>query len=395
MQVVVFNVKYSPNLGDGLLSECLEKEFRSCGEDVSVVTVDIAGRTDYGSGNPNRAAMLRVLQALPTTLRQAIARVMLNRIVERRVLPVARRELASADAVVLGGGNLIADADLNFPIKVAAVMKAAAEADVPAAVFGVGVSDHWSAAGTRMFVDAFTCRPLVHAAVRDRRSKDIWDRNLAARGVQSASLCRDPGLLSVRHFPIDGIRDATGTDVALCLTEPLLLRYHGAQGVGASLDDWLVALAADLAVRGRRITLFTNGSPEDRAYLDTLAPRFRRACGDAVTVASWFETPGDLARFVGSAALVIAHRMHACIAAYSYGVPSIGLAWDVKLDSFFASVDRSNFMVDPASVATADAAALAIRALTEGIAPDKLATVIAEARADVARTLASLRVATA
>ncbi len=400
MQVVVFNVKYSPNLGDGLLSECLEGELRSCGEDVSVVTVDIAGRTDYGSGNPNRAAMLRVLQALPATLRQVIARVMLNRVVNQRVLPAVRRELARADAAVLGGGNLIADADLNFPIKVAAVTKAAAEANVPTAVFGVGVSDHWSTAGTRMFVDAFTCRPLVHAAVRDQRSRDIWDRNLAAHGARPAALCRDPGLLSVRHFPIDGVRNGAHRgiarpDIALCLTEPLLLRYHGGKSVGTSLDDWLVALATDLVARGRRITLFTNGSPEDRAYLDMLAPRFRIACGDAVSVAPCFETPGDLARFVGSAGLVIAHRMHACIAAYSYGVPSIGLSWDVKLDSFFASVDRTDFMVNPASVATADAAALAVRALTEGIAPDKLAAVIAEARADVAQALASLRAAIA
>ncbi|RYD26520.1 MAG: polysaccharide pyruvyl transferase family protein, partial [Lysobacteraceae bacterium] len=64
MRIVVFNVKYSPNLGDGLLSECLEEELRSCGDDVSVVTVDIAGRTDYGTSGRNRRALLRILEAL-------------------------------------------------------------------------------------------------------------------------------------------------------------------------------------------------------------------------------------------------------------------------------------------------------------------------------------------
>lgn len=393
MRIVVFNVKFSPNLGDGLLSECLEGELRRCGHDVAVTTVDIAGRTGYGSGNPNRGRILRILQVLPPVARRAIARVVLGRTVRRCVLPRARAELARADAAILGGGNLIADADLNFPIKVAAVMRAAAGARVPAAVFGVGVSDHWSVPGARLFLDAFAARPLVHAVVRDRRSQEIWQRNLAARGARPAGLCRDPGLLSVREFPVapGGGRH----DVALCLTEPLLLRYHGAQGIDGGLDDWLVALAADLAARGRRITLFTNGSPEDRAYLEAMTPRFRNACGEALAVAPHFATPGELARFVGSSALVIAHRMHACIAAYSYGVPSIGLAWDVKLDSFFASVDRAGFMVDPAARSSGDAAALAVRALDEGIDPARREAVIAEAQADVAGVYEALRAAIA
>lgn len=391
MRIVVFNVKYSPNLGDGLLSECLEEELRSCGGDVSVVTVDIAGRTDYGASGRNRRALLRILEALPQTVRRSIAQIVLRRLVARHVLPAARRELHQADAAVLGGGNLIADADLNFPIKVAAVMRASAEANVPAAVFGVGVSDGWSAQGSRLFVGAFTHRPLIHAAVRDQRSQAIWDRNLTSRGARAASLCRDPGLLTVRHFPVaHGARD----DVALCLTDPLLLRYHGARNVGAELDTWMVTLAEDLTRSGRRVTLFTNGSSEDRAYLERLTPRFQATCGKAVSVAPHFDTPGDLARFIGGCALVIAHRMHACIAAYSYGVPNIGLAWDVKLDSFFASVERSDFMIDPATTPGVDAAALARRALAEGIDPAKREAVIAQARADVAQTCDSLRAAT-
>jgi polysaccharide pyruvyl transferase WcaK-like protein len=392
MRIVVFNVKYSPNLGDGLLSECLEGELRTCGDDVSVVTVDIAGRTDYGVGNPNRRAILRVLEMLPRPVRHAITKALLTRVVERRVLPGARRELAGADAAVLGGGNLIADADLNFPIKVHAVMGAAIDAGVPVAVFGVGVSDHWSAEGTRLFVDAFTRRPLAHAVVRDQRSLDLWDRHLVGHGARTAQLCRDPGLLAVRHFPVAKTR---GDVIALCLTDPLLLRYHGARGAGAKLDAWMVALAAELTRRGRRLVLFTNGSPEDRTYMESLTPRIRAECGDAVSVAPHFDAPGNLARFIGGCGLVIAHRMHACIAAYSYGVPNIGLAWDVKLDSFFASVGRSDFMIDPATVTTADAAALAQRALAEGISTSDREAVIAEARDDVARACDGLRKAVA
>lgn len=391
MRIVIFNVKYSPNLGDGLLSECLEAELRAQGSDIFVTSVDLATRAGYGQGGRYRGTSMAILESLPGFLRRIVAKVALKRLVSRRLAPLCQATLTDADAAVLGGGNLLADADLNFPIKIACALGEAAAAGTPVGVFGVGVSDNWSTEGAKLFGDALASVRLAHAAVRDERSQAIWNRKLGARGVASAILCRDPGLLTTRHFPAAPQRKEL---VGLCLTNPLALRYHGATTSDHALDDWLVALVEALVRSGKPIALFTNGSPEDREYLDRIAPRMT-ALGDPVSIAPGFETPRDLARFVSGCGLIVAHRMHACIAAYSYAIPHLGLSWDPKLDSFFESVGRSDFMVEPSQTSAIAAATLADRAIAEGINAGRHAAIVAEATQDVRALHESLAAAVA
>ena len=49
---------------------------------------------------------------------------------------------------------------------------------------------------------------------------------------------------------------------------------------------------------------------------------------------------------------MIAHRLHATILAFSYGVPAVGLRWDDKLTAFFGSVglEKHTTVLDHATV---------------------------------------------
>lgn len=65
-RIVLLNVKYSPNLGDGLLSECLERELARALPDCEVTSIDLAGRTGYPSGyGRTRGTALALLERLP------------------------------------------------------------------------------------------------------------------------------------------------------------------------------------------------------------------------------------------------------------------------------------------------------------------------------------------
>ena len=79
LRVGIFNVKYSPNLGDGLLSECLEAELALTVPGLTIESFDLAGRTDYGSSGRFRGAALSVLQRSPPMVRQVTARFLLGR----------------------------------------------------------------------------------------------------------------------------------------------------------------------------------------------------------------------------------------------------------------------------------------------------------------------------
>lgn len=81
------------------------------------------------------------------------------------------------------------------------------------------------------------------------------------------------------------------------------------------------------------------------------------ACRDA-----WSRTPGEfrhrvhllegfydqseIKHIIGHCDFMIASRMHACIAALSQGVPSVGLAYSRKFEGVFGSIDASDLVID-------------------------------------------------
>lgn len=391
MIVGALNVKYSANLGDGLLAECLEAELRACGPDIQTVALDLAGRTAYGDGLRGRRAVLSLLEATPQPLRRSAVGALLGLTVRHRLRPRWRHALGGVDALVLGGGNLMADADLNFPIKIEGALAEAAAAGLPLGVFGVGVSDNWSARGQALFRRALANSRLTHAAVRDAQSKAIWDRRLRPAGVRSAEVCRDPAVLAARHFPRSPKRPGP-LRIGLGLTSPLAIRYHSTRPTlrDGELTRWTSDLAAAMTAKGWEVALFTNGSPEDREYLLSVASQLQAA---GAVLAPSFSRPRELAKFISGRDLVLAHRMHACIAAYAYATPHIGFAWDEKLQRFFDSVGRGEFVVDAGRAAVADVIALADRGLAQGIAQGPHAACLRDARAGIVRLVDSLRAA--
>jgi polysaccharide pyruvyl transferase WcaK-like protein len=398
MNIALLNVKFSPNLGDGLLAECLERELAVALPGAMVVSIDLAGRGHYrGHGPSRRGRVIALLEALPRWARRRAVRVALAVLVRFRLRGHVRARLAGIDVVVVGGGNLLSDTDLNFPMKLAGALGEVARAGLPVAVHAVGVNRRWSRAGHHLFVRALCAGPLITATVRDQRSQRAWRDLLEPHGVPTAGLAGDPGLLAVCHFdpPRRELAPGPGNDalVGLCITSPLAVRYH-ASGPPPSVDFavWYHTAALALVAAGLRVVLFTNGSPEDRAFLGrhgaawAAAPRdIRSPRRHPITIAPAFATPAELVSFIAGCDVIIAHRMHACIVAHSFAIPSVGLKWDVKLDSFFALAGRQAFIADCADLDPDELVALTRRALANGVDRAQLARLIATTRADIAR----------
>lgn len=416
LRIALLNVKFSPNLGDGLLAECLERELaQALGNGAQVHSIDIAARVKWPRGGAGglratlRQRILAALERLTPGLRRFCAGLTLRAMSALVLRRHFRRQLAQCDAVVIGGGNLFTDADLNFPVKLDAAVRAVARRQIPLAVHAVGAGADWSAQGRRLLARAVTRVPLVHATVRDERSRQAWHAQLVADGAAGATLAGDPGLLAARHYPQAPRSSPTVSDrprVGLCITAPLALRYHvgqhhpgqhttardGAAEADTALCAWYGNVARALAEAGMDVVFFTNGSPEDHSCLHRNVEGWM-AHGNAserdaasrgwVSLAAPFSAPADLAAFVSGCDLVIAHRMHACIAAHAFGVPTIGLTWDEKLASFFELAGRARFAIDGTTFAPAAMAGLAQQALADGVDAARHAALIASTRADI------------
>jgi polysaccharide pyruvyl transferase WcaK-like protein len=79
-----------------------------------------------------------------------------------------------------------------------------------------------------------------------------------------------------------------------------------------------------------------------------------------------------------------AHRLHANIAAYSYGIPQVGFSWDTKLKSFLSQVGRGECLATVGVDPVEQTLQLGKRQLQTGVDRDKHLRVLRQAQADVA-----------
>ncbi|MCJ2188386.1 polysaccharide pyruvyl transferase family protein [Novosphingobium beihaiensis] len=384
-RTVIFNVKYSPNLGDGVIAECLEGELRRCDPRLAPFSIDMAGRTDFCSGHGrHRRRMLATREWLPDPVRSRLIPLLLSPLIRFRHAPRWRRRMRNCSSVVIGGGALFADVDQNFPIKLSQAVDLATENGLPVAIASVGVTNGWSRQGLQRLISRLLRARVLMSSVRDQASAETWNALFGARGVKPAKVAPDPGLLSARQFG-HSPRTASGQKrIALCVTAPIALRlHHEDEHNDRHLEAWMQGVARDLASRGCSVTLFTNGSPEDRLFRD----RLRTALSDTpeVEFAGDFATPQELAHFISGFDCILAHRLHACIVAYSYRIPCIGFAWDRKLRSFFEQTLRGRFVADPRAATPMDIAGLALAAMDEGVDAETHGQLVEEAAAAVRR----------
>jgi len=383
-KIAVFNVKFSPNLGDGVIAECLEHELEQWIKGAHIFGLDLAGRVRWSAPTDARGRLLRLalLQRVPAWIRDTAVGLILGLYIYIGLRPAWRRALADVDFVIFGGGQLIQDGDLNFPLKLAAAASVCHRRDLPFAVFAVGATPSRSSLGRCLLRRLLKSQALVHVAARDAFSASA----LKSMGCERVALCRDPGLLAANLWPAPARPTRERPLVGVGITHPVLLKHHAAEDVvgdGAGLIDLYVALVRDLVATNCDVVCFSNGGAEDEAIITTLRERFAAVfpamAMRRLRIAPRCSRPRDLAMLIASFDAVIAHRLHACILAYSYRIPHVGLAWDTKVKAFFTSVHRAAYSL-PLNMSTKDTIVPLLRqAIQEGIDGAVHARVLAEA----------------
>lgn len=365
MKVRLLNVRYSPNLGDGLLVECLETRCRAHLPGADVRSVDLAGRTDFGQGWNHRRRALRTLNWLPSPVRQCLAGAVLQAKIVHKLAAHYERHLEDSDAIVVGGGHLLSDVDLNFPLKLRAALRVAARHRIPVWVHACGVSTRWSPLGRAILRDVWRDVRLVDVAVRDAASKAAWDAHLAGVTGLTARIVRDPGFLTAGVY---GAGAAAGSRrnhrVGLGVIGPEAIAHHGGPRVRTeTLLAWFTELAQHLSRAGKKLTIVSNGSLEDEHFARLLERALGASPQDAPRVLlPRHSLPADLVATLAGLESLVAFRMHALIAAASLGVPTFALAWDRKVQTIMHSIGRAEHYYDVTAIPPAEIARVVLAA---------------------------------
>ncbi|WP_380058926.1 polysaccharide pyruvyl transferase family protein (plasmid) [Falsihalocynthiibacter sp. SS001] len=336
-------VMYSPNLGDGVIAECI----RAAGGTAEISSLDLAGRHTYPTHeNPLRKRILSVLATLPAPLSERIARQLVTAQITRKLAPNTTTQLNGQDGVLIGGGQLLSDANLNFPLKIHHVVRAAEVRGLAFGIHSVGVTRTWSPAAQKLFGQVLGSPNLKFLSVRDHASRDNLIAHLDTLGLAHLpppKVFPDPGFLSAPLLAPE--RAATAqTEIAhigLGVTHPTALATHGETGTARHWPKWYASTARALVRMGYRVTLFTNGAFEDEDCLNRTFPTLTDIDPSQCTRAARPNSPAALVHLISTFDAVISHRLHANIIAYSCGAVPIGLPWDRKLEGFFNLINRT------------------------------------------------------
>jgi len=346
-------VMYSPNLGDGVIAECLTQTAEQALAE-PVEWIDLAGRTEFQTGSAGHARLqiLRGLTRLPKPFARTAMRALLEPGLRTKFRPAWRERLADSRGVIIGGGQLLADANLNFPIKINALTLEAHRVGAPVALHAVGVGERWSSAAARLFAPIFS-EGARFISVRDQTSRERLLGHLNRLGVPEPpeiAVYPDPGLLASSVFgsPPRTCAPVDSPNVGIGIIHPVAIRTHSDAAADLRSDAFMASfqeLTVAVLRAGFRVTLFSNGATEDAAFATALFENLRgRHTG--ISLAARPKTPQQLSDLCASFDTVIAHRLHAHILAYAHKAPSIGLSWDSKVDEFFRMSHRPEFMFD-------------------------------------------------
>jgi len=334
---ILFNVKYSENLGDGIIAEALEKFLRKNVPNTLIKSCDLAGRNSYFSANAQRSLRIKFINLLPKKIRIFLIEHFLKIHCEKNLKEHYESALENAAFAVLGGGNLFSDIDLNFPSKINTLVKVINQKKIPFFVFSVGVSEGWSQKGKSLLNQRFINNPnLKYFSVRDKDSLLQIKKHFPFLKKYNLKIDYDPGLLISRFYPF---QNNNIYDIGISIISASEINYHSKINIdNYSHEQNYLALIEKLLKINKKVLLFCNGNYDDINTCKNIYNKIKKRNVNIIIP----KTPFELCCLISSCKLILAHRLHALITGFSYKKNIFGFIWDKKIESFFKLIGHKS-----------------------------------------------------
>tara|TARA_B110001454_G_scaffold57662_1_gene56447 strand:+ start:11107 stop:12261 length:1155 start_codon:yes stop_codon:yes gene_type:complete len=317
--VLIAGVPYSDNYGDNLIHMGLKENLLSNG--FCVDTLDIGGRTGFQQKSKKQGLKTKILNSRNKFLIRfaTFINIFLVLFQSRKRWSL---QVKASDMICIGGGNLISDVHLNFPLKIFFLHILCVIHKKKYAFVSVGVAEKHSRSSSFLFKHMLESKSCIYISVRDVSSKNRI-KKLSSR---EARVTLDPAMFLKKNAQVIDV-----DKVAINIVDPIAIMEHSDKDLFVSSDvynTWVCDLINRVKGYNLSPVLYTNGAKEDNAYL---MKNFGLLDVDLVEV----DSVAALMSIISSSNIIVATRLHSAILASVCEVPFTGMLWDSKVDAFF------------------------------------------------------------
>ncbi|MBD2519708.1 polysaccharide pyruvyl transferase family protein [Nostoc sp. FACHB-973] len=283
-----------------------------------------------------------------------------------------KHKLKGASMLIIGGGQLLADNNFDFPLKIYGVSQCAKKLGLPFYFYGCGVSYHWSRLATFLFSQALSNATSI--TVRDIESLNRLSKRIPGI-LTKLSTSYDIATCCAEAYGIH--RKENSQYIGLGVAEPDVLKRHSKELIQdlftqTKLIQFWIDIAHELINRKLKFKFFTNGSPNDQLFAETIADSLVESCDRSDILLPRPTNGKALVETISNFRGIIAFRLHACIVAHSLSIPAIGIKWDDKLESFFKESKQENYCFEVSTITPVKLVDSIVNTIFKGVDSDTL-----------------------
>ncbi len=383
MLLVIVGEFDSDNVGDQLIGEGHAALFAGHDCEIRIVSLE-PGRNKVGTNFPTRRTSgplktaHRALYQRSAVYRHAIESLSGYR---RRVAYRARAEesLAGADALLIGGGQLLSDGTLRMLQRLDHLTELAWERSIPVVAFGTGMSSGRTVLSRRLM------RRVVNRLDEQSRFRDFASIEVAGSMRPGLNLsliptpdCAIAGIARRRLLQPESGR------VGIAPMAPEILSRIGIEV--NDIDEWWIGIVRDLVRLGAVPVLFSTGVSADARYAGELQEKLA-ASGIDIDLLPRPTSTDALLSALSRMERVLAQRLHASISFYALGGVPASASWDKKVSEFYRRISLPGRVISIGSGDPADIARMLMAPAEPGVSREELA---AESMLDAAKCVQEL-----
>lgn len=342
-KILVCGVANSGNLGDRIIAESMNFIIKNTDDQYNLVNFDFTNgvvNKTYQTSEIKLNSNSYLKKLIPDFLRRL--KVYKKFKYNNDLKCALSKSIEESDYIIIGGGHLLIDNYLTFPIGINNIVREARKKNKPVIIAFVGAKGSWSIIAKKMFLESLKYASLI--SVRDSDSKEFLtfiDPNLKNKIVSIS----DPALFVKDMYKGDYIASKTKR-IGLGVMDPNEIKRHS--HVNWNREDsanWWSTIAKRFVDLGYSVTIFTNGAPTDNGFVEYY---IKKQLGNVqgVTFSYYPESYLDIIKTVNEQDCIVAQRLHACLPSISFMKPTFGVKWDVKLESIFKELDLEDNLID-------------------------------------------------